>query len=107
MLHILFEQYVNLKHLLSASLDLAEAGGQAVVDVKKETKLNTEVKGKTQEGAKELKTNGDMRSHRQIMAGFHRAFPELESRVTQNLTQYTVGNTNTRVCSGISNCHRF
>lgn len=68
--------------MLSASLELAEAGGLKVASVKKLHSLNAESKGKTKEGADEMKTDGDMQSHRAIVAGFHKAFPVLETRVS-------------------------
>lgn len=72
-----------MKELLSVSIDLAEEGGKQTVLVKKDLKnnLNAESKGKTKEGKDELKTEGDMRSHRAIVAGLHHAFPELSERV--------------------------
>lgn len=76
-------QTVCLRELLSASLDLAEAGGTKVVEVKKAHKLNAESKGKTKEGANEMKTDGDMQSHRAIVAGFHKTFPALAPRVSK------------------------
>jgi len=68
--------------LLGASIDLAERGGDETYRVKQEhQKLNAESKGLTKEGAKEMKTNGDMNSHRAIIAGFAAGFPELKDRV--------------------------
>ncbi|XP_067945027.1 Golgi-resident adenosine 3',5'-bisphosphate 3'-phosphatase-like [Watersipora subatra] len=72
---------VNLKELLSVSIDLAELGGERVVAVKQEHKLHAESKGETKEGKQEMKTDGDMQSHRTILAGFHTAFPWLDSRI--------------------------
>lgn len=64
------------------SIDLAELGGERVVAVKQEHKLHAESKGETKEGKQEMKTDGDMQSHRTILAGFHTAFPWLDSRVS-------------------------
>lgn len=70
-----------MKEILSVSIDLAQRGGEQTVLVKKEHKLNAESKGKTKEGKAEMKTDGDMRSHRTILSGFHNAFPQLSARV--------------------------
>ena len=69
--------------MLSVSIELAERGGIQTAEVKaNHLKLNAESKGLTKEGKKELKTDGDMQSHRAIIAGFHKTFPSLSSRVS-------------------------
>lgn len=86
---------VNLKELLSVSIELSERGGQQTEQVKlNHQKLNTESKGLTKEGKKEMKTDGDMQSHRAIMAGFHKTFPSLSSRVSSTVLTHVTKSVN-------------
>ena len=72
------EQKVDMKELLSVAIDLAERGGARVKAVRESApKLDETVKGKTREGMKELKTKGDDESHKAMVNGFAKAFPEL------------------------------
>ena len=72
------EQKISMKQLLSVSIELAKRGGQRVKEVKDGQNMNAESKGLTEEGKKELKTNGDLQSHRAIVYGFNKAFPGLK-----------------------------
>ena len=67
---------ISLRELLSASIELAERGGEEVINVMKEKKLNEKSKGETREGANNPVTDGDMRSHEVIMHGFEVSFPK-------------------------------
>ncbi|XP_072017922.1 inositol monophosphatase 3-like [Amphiura filiformis] len=69
-------QTISLRDILSASIELAERGGEQVKEVMKEKKLNEQSKGKTKEGVNNPVTDGDMRSHEAIMHGFQVTFPE-------------------------------
>ena len=67
-----------MKELLSVSIDLAQKGGVKVKQVREQHDMHEVQKGKTLEGVNELKTDGDMQSHIEIMYGFTKAFPGLE-----------------------------
>ncbi|XP_064624906.1 inositol monophosphatase 3-like [Lineus longissimus] len=72
------EQKVSMKQLLAVGIDLAKRGGLRVKEIRESNRLNEKTKGLTEEGAKELKTEGDMQSHRAIVYGFAKAFPGLK-----------------------------
>lgn len=73
-----WDQRVNMKELLSVSIELAERGGREVRRVHEAHKgLHAEVKGETLEGAKEMKTEGDLASHRAMVYGMLKAFPSI------------------------------
>ena len=72
------EERVSMKELLSVSIELAKRGGKRVREVREENTLGIKVKSITKEGADELKTRGDMESHREILYGMAKAFPELK-----------------------------
>ena len=78
-----------MKELLSVSIDLAASGGSRVRKIqeralkeskgfRKEAALKAKSKGKTDEGAEQLVTDGDLNSHRSIVYGFNKAFPGRE-----------------------------
>ncbi|CAE1304331.1 IMPAD1 [Acanthosepion pharaonis] len=67
-----------MKELLSVSIELARRGGKRVREVREENTLGVKVKSITKEGAEELKTRGDMESHREILYGMAKAFPEIK-----------------------------
>ncbi|XP_065843193.1 inositol monophosphatase 3-like [Oscarella lobularis] len=69
---------ILLSQLLSAAIDLAERGGRVVADVRRgDDGVNERVKGMTAEGKAELVTRGDMLSHRAIVKGLLKAFPDV------------------------------
>lgn len=72
---------VNLKDLLSVSIEIAERGGMEAVRYKAYHRTHAGNKGQTREQAKELKTEGARRSYSAIMAGFLKTFPLLSTRV--------------------------
>lgn len=63
---------VSLRGLLGVSLGLAESAGQLVKQVHESARLNALSKGKTKEGAVELRTDADLRSHRLIVGGLQK-----------------------------------
>lgn len=69
---------VSLRKLLALSLELAEKGGLAVKDVRESDKLGEKSKGKTKEGADELRTEADVRSHQIIVSGLLHLHPNLK-----------------------------
>ena len=71
---------ITMKELLSASIELAERGGDRVRTIS-EQDLKEKVKGQTKEGANELYTDGDLAAHLAIIHGFEKAFPTLKERV--------------------------
>ena len=77
---------VNMKELLSASIYVARLGGKAVKEIREKGTLHEQVKGKTKEGAKELKSDGDMASHRIMYYGLKRGFPLI------NVSVYSLDN---------------
>lgn len=73
------EPRVSMKELLSVCIQLAEKGGKIVKDVRLASKsLEEKLKGKTDEGVKDVKTEGDTQSHRAIVYGLAKAFPGLK-----------------------------
>ena len=71
------EERISMKELLSAGIVLARRGGDRVREIRRHSSLDETVKSKTAEGANELKTKGDIESHRTIVHGFSKAFPGL------------------------------
>ena len=69
-------QEVSLRELLSAGIDVSQRGGEIVKKIRlgKEADMNAESKGKTLEGAEEMKTEGDMQSHIAMMYALRRGF---------------------------------
>ncbi|CAD5111723.1 DgyrCDS1012 [Dimorphilus gyrociliatus] len=64
---------VDMRELMSVSIDLAEKGGNRILAVKNNDK-EAVVKGKTKEGAKEYKTKADLSSHEVITGGFKKVY---------------------------------
>ena len=75
------EENISMKELLSASIELAERGGDRVKTISTDSQLKEQVKGKTKEGANEMLTDGDLASHLAIIHGFQKSFPSLTNRV--------------------------
>lgn len=69
---------VDLKQLLLASIESARRGGDEVVAVHKLHNLHEFVKGKTKEGAKEMRTDGDLRSQAAMTYGIKMLFPRIK-----------------------------
>ncbi|XP_052075037.1 putative inositol monophosphatase 3 [Mytilus californianus] len=73
------EPRVSMKELLSVCIQLAQEGGKRVKDVRlASNELAENLKGKTDEGVKDVKTEGDTQSHRAIVYGLAKAFPGLK-----------------------------
>lgn len=72
------EDKVNLKELLSVGIDVARKGGERVRVIRESSNMDEQSKGLTQEGAKELMTNGDIQSHVQMYYGIKNSFPTVE-----------------------------
>ncbi|KAK6178760.1 hypothetical protein SNE40_011272 [Patella caerulea] len=72
------EERVSMREVLSVSIDLAQRGGIKVKAVAELHKLNPVSKGKTKEGKDELKTQGDLESHKAIVYGFSKAYPGMK-----------------------------
>ncbi|ESP05220.1 hypothetical protein LOTGIDRAFT_103282 [Lottia gigantea] len=72
------EERISMKELLSVSIELARRGGVKVKAVAESHKLKAEVKSRTEEGAKEMRTDGDMESHRELIHGFAKAYPAMK-----------------------------
>jgi inositol monophosphatase 3 len=73
---------VNLKQLLIACIQAAEAGGHEVYRIRKGDGsgqgLDPRSKGLTREGAKEMVTKGDLASHTVMVHGLAATFPGLQ-----------------------------
>lgn len=69
---------INLRKLLIGSIQAAQSGGQEVQSVSKMIDINVKKKGKTLEGAAELITDADRRSHCAMIQGLQRLFPKLK-----------------------------
>ena len=75
-------QTIDMKELLSVSIELAERGGAEVRRIYDAHKgLQEKVKGETQEGAKEMLTEGDLSSHRAMVDGLLKAYPDINVRL--------------------------
>lgn len=70
--------FINMKELLSVSIDVAERGGVRVKVVREGSSLDETSKGKTKEGVNDVLTAGDLQSHLTMMNGFQKAFPGLK-----------------------------
>jgi len=68
---------VDIKKLMSACIEVAEAGGKEVVRVRALHDIGERSKGQTREGANDPVTEGDMASHRVMFHGLKKAFPNL------------------------------
>uniref|UniRef100_A0A0K2SYR5 Putative inositol monophosphatase 3 n=1 Tax=Lepeophtheirus salmonis TaxID=72036 RepID=A0A0K2SYR5_LEPSM len=68
---------VNLKELLSVSIEAARRGGYEVKKVREKADIGEKSKGETHEGANNPVTDGDMLSHRAMYNGILKAFPNI------------------------------
>lgn len=68
---------INLRKLLIGSIQAAQKGGIEVLAVSKFVEINAQNKGKTLEGANELVTDADLKSHCAMYNGLQRIFPKL------------------------------
>lgn len=74
-----FERRVDMKELLSASIDVARRGGDRVRTIREDPRqMKERVKGETKEGAKEMLTAADLESHRIMYGGLSKAFPNMK-----------------------------
>ncbi|XP_053739614.1 inositol monophosphatase 3 isoform X2 [Synchiropus splendidus] len=71
------QRSVNLRELLAVSVEAAVLGGREVKKVREENVLMEKSKGKTKEGASELLTLGDLRSHRRMFNLLRNTFPDV------------------------------
>ena len=61
---------------------LIQKAGIRVKEIReKQDGMKEQVKGETKEGAKEMLTEGDLQSHRTMVYGFAKAFPNLKVRM--------------------------
>ncbi|KAM6919267.1 inositol monophosphatase 3 [Xenentodon cancila] len=68
---------VDLRDLLAVSVEAAVIGGKEVKSVRDENSLKEKSKGKTREGASELLTMGDLKSHRKMFNLIKNTFPDI------------------------------
>ncbi|XP_040911455.1 inositol monophosphatase 3 [Toxotes jaculatrix] len=68
---------VDLRDLLAVSVEAAVLGGREVKKVRDENGLKEKSKGKTKEGATELLTMGDLKSHRKMYNLIKSTFPDI------------------------------
>ena len=73
------EETVKISELLAVSIQLAEAGGKRVVEVRQmeDSEIGQLSKGQTKEGKNEYVTMGDQRSHEIIVSGLKATWPNL------------------------------
>lgn len=69
---------ISLKSLLSVSIEIAKRGGAEVKRIREMADIGEKSKGKTQEGANNPVTDGDMLSHRAMYYGILKAFPDVD-----------------------------
>uniref|UniRef100_U5ESQ0 Putative inositol monophosphatase 3 n=1 Tax=Corethrella appendiculata TaxID=1370023 RepID=U5ESQ0_9DIPT len=69
---------INLRKLLIGSIQAAITGGVQVKAVSNEHDLHTKSKGKTKEGANDLITDADFKSHCVMFNGLRSIFPKLK-----------------------------
>ncbi len=74
------EPTVNMKELLSVSIDIARRGGERVREIRLagERAMHSESKGETLEGAKEMLTDGDLQSHIAMFHTLQQAYPLMQ-----------------------------
>lgn len=68
----------NIKHILTAAIELAEKGGEQVVQVRKSADLKVKSKGQTLEGANNPVTEADHNSHCVMYFGLKKLFPQVK-----------------------------
>ncbi|RXG51795.1 putative inositol monophosphatase 3 [Armadillidium vulgare] len=89
--NVKLNEFINLKDLLSASIDAAQRGGVKVVEVRENASLLKEKsKGKTLEGVNDPVTDGDMKSHIEMYYSLKNLFP----RITVNGSNVAAANIN-------------
>lgn len=74
---IAVEKEINLKHLLAASIYVAEEGGQ-VIRIFDDRNFSKKSKGKTKEGANDFVTDADYRSHCLMYYSLRIHFPSVK-----------------------------
>lgn len=79
---------INLRKLLIGSIQAAQKGGIEVLTVSKLVEINAKNKGKTLEGANDLITDADLKSHCVMAQGLQRIFPKLKI-ISEEDTQAT------------------
>ena len=61
---------------------ISQKTGLKVKEIRdKQDAMHEQVKGQTKEGAKEMLTEGDLQSHRTMVYGFAKAFPNLKVEI--------------------------
>eukprot|EP00095_Tigriopus_kingsejongensis_P000748 maker-scaffold273_size229271-snap-gene-1.26 protein:Tk00748 transcript:maker-scaffold273_size229271-snap-gene-1.26-mRNA-1 annotation:"inositol monophosphatase 3" len=68
---------VSLKELLAVTIQIAHRGGAEVKRIRDEVDIGEKSKGKTQEGANNPVTDGDILSHQAMYYGILKAFPHV------------------------------
>ena len=76
------DETIKISELLAAAVQLAEAGGDKIVEIRKmdDKQIGQLTKGLTKEGRDEYVTLGDQMSHQIITSGFRRLWPHLKFR---------------------------
>lgn len=72
-----FEKEYKISDILSAAIYLTEEAGRRVRAIRESDDLDEKSKGKTKEGANDPLTDGDLESHRILVKGFSKGFPDL------------------------------
>ncbi|KAI1288453.1 Inositol monophosphatase 3 [Halotydeus destructor] len=89
----LFAETINLKKLLVAGIKAAEAGGHQVYDVRQHAAdMQERSKGLTKEGAKQMVSQGDLRSHWVMVEGLAASFTGLQIISEEKPTEEEVDN---------------
>ena len=80
------DETIKISELLAAAVQLAEAGGDRIVEIRKldDKQIGQLSKGSTKEGIDEYVTLGDQTSHQIISSGFRRLWPRLQFRSEEN-----------------------
>ena len=80
------DETIKISELLAAAVQLAEAGGDKIVEIRKmdDKQIGQLTKGLTKEGRDEYVTLGDQLSHEVISSGFRRLWPRLQFRSEEN-----------------------
>jgi inositol monophosphatase 3 len=76
------DETIKISELLAAAVQLAEAGGDKIVEIRKmdDKQIGQLTKGLTKEGRDEYVTLGDQLSHQLITSGFQKLWPRLQFR---------------------------
>lgn len=75
--HSKFDRGYKISEVLSAAIFLTELAGTRVREIRESDKLDEQSKGQTAEGVNDPLTMGDLESHRLLVKGFMKAFPNL------------------------------